>query len=290
MSWKPSTGRSHVGIPIPFTLLPHHLNLHPRAIFSSNVVTITISPTRTPFKVHEGLLLKHSEHFRNLVVGGRAQAHLRQKIYLADETPQTFRLVNFWLYTGILTDDEDPEAPTPNPEELLGPSWNELVDVYIFAERKLMPALQDACIELFIRRIIKSTTFPQQILGRVWQHTSDGSTMQQLIFDLLTRCFHISEWIETTKRFGGLNTNFLIDLISMYSAIKFGRKPESINFWEERAVYMVSKDEGNETEEEQEDEPGLFVTPGEDDESEAEEQPQALAGGSDSEVSVKSET
>lgn len=178
---------------MPFSLLSHHPNLNLRAIFSSNIVTITVGQTRTPFKVHEGLLLKHSEHFRNLVVGGRAQAQLPRRIHLANKAPQTFRLVNFWLYTGVLTDDDDIEVPTANPEELPGPSWNELVDVYIFAERKSMPGLQNAYIELFIRRIVKSKSFPQEIIGRVWQQTSDRSKIQHLIVDMLTRNFHISD-------------------------------------------------------------------------------------------------
>ncbi|KAL9045835.1 MAG: hypothetical protein Q9214_001190 [Letrouitia sp. 1 TL-2023] len=257
------------------------------AIFSSNIVTITIGPTRTPFKVHEGLLLKHSQHFRNLGVSGRGQAQLPRSIHLADEAPQTFRLVNFWLYTGVLTDDDDIEVPTANSEELPGPSWNELVDVYIFAERKSMPGLQDACIELFVRRIVKSTRFPQEIIRRVWQHTSDRSKMQRLIVDVLTRSFHISDWIKNAKRFRGVDHNFLIDLIIIYSAIQFRDKPDEINFWEERAIYIVSIDKEDETEE-QEGEPSLFITPDEVDEDrrrrEAEERPRFVVGDSDSEA------
>ncbi|KAL9609030.1 MAG: hypothetical protein Q9167_006172 [Letrouitia subvulpina] len=273
------------------------------AIFSSKVVTITTGPARTPFKVHEGLLLKHSEHFLDLVVGGRAQAQLPRRIHLRKVTPQAFRLVNFWLYTGVLTDDDDIEVATANPKELPGPSWNELVEVYIFAERKSMPGLQDACIELFIRRIVKSTEFPQEIISQVWQNTSEGSMMQRLIVDVLTRDFPISGWIKHAKRLGGVDRGFLMDLIIMYSAIRFRSEPEVVNFWEERAAYMVSIDEEDEAEEEQEDEaeeeqeneaeeqedePGLFVTPYEDDEErrrrEALERPWVLVGDSDSEA------
>lgn len=48
-----------------------------------------------------------------------------------------------------------------------------------------------------------------------------------------------------------MNSDFLIDLIIMYSAIQFMDEPDEINFWEERAVYMVNIDEEDEAEEEQ---------------------------------------
>ncbi|KAJ9641780.1 hypothetical protein H2199_004992 [Coniosporium tulheliwenetii] len=102
------------------------------------VVTISVGVDGRPFVIHKDLLYYHSAYFRNLFKGSFIEAK-SSVMQVEDTTVETFGHFVEWLYTTVArrplpachrvaTSFVDPANPDP-------PSLDELLDVYIFADR-----------------------------------------------------------------------------------------------------------------------------------------------------------
>ena len=79
-----------------------------------------------------------------------------QCVELPDEDPKIFKEFKFWLYTGQLSKtfcypqlkriSEDQSAFPPAAKQM----WHDLVDLYIFADRRMVPAIHNTIIEAII--------------------------------------------------------------------------------------------------------------------------------------------
>lgn len=101
--------------------------------------------------MHEGVLRQKSTWFKDaLEKASRAKGDKNDRcdqpraINIAEEDPAIFRRFNDWIYTQKLCT----EAETP--KDL---SWTTIFDIYTFAERRGIPNLQNACINVIIRKV-----------------------------------------------------------------------------------------------------------------------------------------
>ena len=125
-------------------------------------------------------------------------------INLTDEDPAVFSRFNQWIYMQKLCT----EAETP--KEL---PWSTICDIYTFAERRGIPTLQNACINVIIRKVKNGGAFPgQDILNPLWKTTAKVSQLRLLLLELYAvKCnlkaalvrnggFHASDGHLLTKR------------------------------------------------------------------------------------------
>ena len=155
-----------------------------------------------------------------------------KSINLTDEDPAIFSRFNQWVYTQKLCT----EAETP--KELL---WSIIFDIYTFAERRGMPRLQNACINLVIRKVKTGGTFPnQEILNPLWKTTGKVSPLRLLLLELFAAKCDLKN---SLVRNGGFHHRFLHDLVIILYEMKEGDLEQDPDFWKRRQKYYVTTPE-----------------------------------------------
>lgn len=122
--------------------------------------------------MHKGLLCSRSGYFKAALTGNFREAE-DQVVILDDEDPETFRMFNAWLYTDVLVEETDP----------LAIPWGLLFNVYVFAEKRIIPLLQNAAIDAIIRAH-RQEFIPPIELRRAWASTAERSPLRKLLVDL----------------------------------------------------------------------------------------------------------
>ena len=177
--------------------------------------------------MHEGVLRKLSAWFKDRLdtpsTGNEDQGELCDKpkgINLADEDPAIFRRFNEWVYTQKLSTEVE------TPKEL---PWSTIFDVYTFGERRGIPKLQNACINVIIRKANSDGQFPSQdILNPLWKTTAKVSQLRLLLLELYAvKC----DLKTSLVRNGGFHHRFLHDLVIILYDMKEGDLEEEPDFW-----------------------------------------------------------
>ena len=155
-----------------------------------------------------------------------------KSINLADEDPVIFSRFNQWIYTRKLCTKGE------TPKELL---WSTIFDIYTFAERRGIPRLQNACVDLIIRKAKTGGIFPsQEILNPLWKTTGKVSPLRLLLLELFAvKCDLKASLI----RNGGFHHRFLHDLVMILYEMKEGDLDQDPDFWQRRHKYYVTTPE-----------------------------------------------
>ena len=204
-----------------------------RSLYDS-LVFLEVGPEAVNFGVHKGLLCRESAYFRSCFNGTFMEAR-EGRVTLEDEDPEVFKRFNEWLYTGkVLYDDETYENVSFTP----------LLDLYVFAERRLMPRLQNACIDALISKNKESPHLPPGLaIQYVWDHTFVSSPMRRLLVDLHVRCGDMQGILASDEDIELHSKSFLAAIIvAYYDAKRDGSIRVYFNFWKERSRYHTDED------------------------------------------------
>lgn len=136
------------------------------------MVFVDVGAEQKRYAMHKGLLCSRSGYFKAALTGKFREAE-DQVVTLDDEEPETFRMFNAWLYTDVLVEDSDP----------LAISWSSMFNIYIFAEKRIIPLLQNAAIDAIIRAS-KKENFPSEEIRHAWAMTGEKSSLRKLLVDL----------------------------------------------------------------------------------------------------------
>ena len=184
------------------------------------------------------MLRKHSAWFKDALNsafkanGDQEILRDKPKVNLGDEDPAIFSRFKDWIYTQRLCT----EAETP--KELL---WSTIFDIYTFAERRGIPKLQNACINLIIRKVKNGGPFPSQdILNPLWKTTAKVSQLRLLLLELYAVKCNLKAAL---VRNGGFHHRFLHDLVIILYEMKEGDLEQDPDFWKRRHKYYVSTPE-----------------------------------------------
>ena len=142
----------------------------PHSLFET-IVFVDVGPEQIRYAIHKGLLCSRSGYFKAALTGNFSEA-TDQVVTLDDEDPDTFRTFNAWLYTDVLVEDVDPEAIP----------WTLLFNIYVFAEKRIIPLLQNAVIDEIIR-VNQKAPIPTTEIRRVWAKTAETSPLRKLLVD-----------------------------------------------------------------------------------------------------------
>ena len=82
-----------------------------------------------------------------------------QNVDLEDEDPCIVRLMYYWLYSGSIDVDNSVD------------SQETLVTLWLFADRRGMPALQNHCLDALHQSLVSSWCFSDNIIRRVFEDT-----------------------------------------------------------------------------------------------------------------------
>ena len=198
-----------------------------------------VGPERTRYSIHEGVLYQNSAWFKDALdtisanIGGEKElCDTPKAITLADEDPVIFRRFNEWVYTAKLC------TATETPKEI---PWNTIFNIYTFAERRGIPKLQNACINVIIRKAKNDAPFPsQEMLNPLWKTTGKVSPLRLLLLELFAAKCDLKAAL---ARNGGYHHRFLHDLVIILYEMKEGDLEEEPDFWKRRHKYYVTTPE-----------------------------------------------
>lgn len=160
------------------------------------MVTIRVGNGEEPdvdLHVYRGLLSHHSKTFQKLLDSQPDEPAL---IDISGEA-DTFRLFFRWLNTGSLAD--------------YGlPSWQDIIDVYLFAEEFDVRALQNHALDMFLRKHADSNEVPVNAAHIVYHGPSTGDSLRRLLTHVVAERWGF-EHSRTTEQ--DLPSAFLHDLI-----------------------------------------------------------------------------
>ena len=186
------------------------------------------------FGLHKGLLCNSSQYFRAAFEGSFKEAE-EQVLLLPEDDVEVFQLFQFWLYYRKLLD-------TGETIEDLSPVL--LVDLYIFAETRCIPQLQDLTTDALIHQIDVTNMIPTETIPQIYENTTETSPLRRLIVDISARTGDLrnGSWFnkEAETRYC---TTFLISLVQALYDEKLKSSPQ--DFSKFRCNYHVhTKAEG----------------------------------------------
>ncbi len=156
-------------------------------------------------------------------------------VTLDDEDPETFKRFNAWLYTGNLMYDE---------ETMQMIEYGRLFELYVFAEKRLIPGLQNACIDAVIHKFLVGKAFPQiKHTVTLWDNTPNSSPMRKLVVDQFVAKGHMVKYLAFDDEVDMHSKDFLASLVrTYYTARKDGSLKPGWDFWARRCHYHTHED------------------------------------------------
>ena len=139
--------------------------------FFETAVFVDVGPKQIRYAIHKGLLCSRSDYFKAALTGNFSEA-ADQVVTSDDEDPDTLRTFNAWLYTDVLVEDAGPDMI----------QWSFLFKIYVFAEKRIRPLLQNAAIDEIIRAHEKDFIPPEEI-RHAWARTAETSPLRKLLVD-----------------------------------------------------------------------------------------------------------
>lgn len=203
------------------------------------IVFVFVGPERIRYGIHEGALRQNSAWFKDALgtisadnEGQGEPCDQQKSVNLADEDPAIFRRFDQWIYRQRLY------TAAETPKEL---PWSIIFDTYTFAERLGIPKLQNACIDVIIRKAKHGAPFPsQEMLNPLWRNTGKISPLRLLLLELFAAKCDLKAALARNM---GFHHRFLHDLLIILYEMKEGDLEEEPNLWKMRHKYYVSTPE-----------------------------------------------
>lgn len=137
-------------------------------------IFVSIGPEKTKFDVHKGPLCYYSSYFKAALKGGFKESRERV-VVLKDETEETFKLFYLWLYSQkILV-----------PVSTTLKDWQQLVKLFVFADKRGIPKLRNNVIDAMVERDIRLRVDPIALNVYVYDNTPSSSPLRKLLVDIV---------------------------------------------------------------------------------------------------------
>lgn len=172
-----------------------------RALYDS-IIYLHVGPEKVKFGIHKGLLCRYSRYFSAALNGSFKEAQTGI-VDLADETIPVIRMFNLWLYTQKIVGRD-------SSEDVI--KCQDLIDLYIFAEKRVIPKLQDAAILALLKQMQTREKIPIAYVTRIWENTAEKSGLRRLFVDAAAHMVDLVVVFED-PRYRKLPKAFLADVL-----------------------------------------------------------------------------
>jgi hypothetical protein len=139
--------------------------------------------------VHKSFICYYSPYFDAVFNGSFAEGKT-QRVELEDAPPAAFNMFVNWLYTQDIVDGE-----------LDLPDSNNLIDLWILADRFIVPRLQNQAMELILDKKMRAGHISVKTHIRAYENTARGSKLRSILVDrrlnsmlVSTRPAHQCQW------------------------------------------------------------------------------------------------
>jgi len=137
------------------------------------IVTVNIIDSkqlRHPFRIHQNYICHYSPYFKAAFTGNFTEAET-QELQLEDVEGEIFGVFVNWLYTQTI---EDEEAKVP--------SAHHLIQLWVLADRLLVPTLQNQAL-LVLDKQRREGCRPSLSYNFVYENTKDNSPLRLYIIE-----------------------------------------------------------------------------------------------------------
>lgn len=137
------------------------------------MVRIRVGDAGQIFEVHRGVLCFYSDYCKAALNGQFLEAS--SDIFdMSTETVGDFTIFRDWIYTRKL-----PDISTF--------AWVNICRIWTFGARRQIPLLMNAAMDALIEKNRKENIIPVRQIPYIYQNTTTGSPLRQIIVDLFTR-------------------------------------------------------------------------------------------------------
>ena len=210
------------------------------------LVEVIVGPQNQVFPLHKEILCAVSSYFRSALEGSFVEG-LTQKIELPEDDVTVFKYFRVWLYSSIVqeylpsasqAEDESESEVESKPNTDIG--WKILFDLYIFAEMRDIPLLQNATMDAIIWKSDLASTLNSNPIHYVYDRTAPKSPLRKLWVDWWVNFSNLT-WLDE-EYYGHYTKRFLFDVALAKS--KLGPGSKKVNyFWAARTNYYVEPSE-----------------------------------------------
>ena len=160
------------------------------------------------FYIYKGVLCYFSDYFKAALCGEFTEAN-SDSVTLDENNPHIFGFVFRWLFTGKLACADGNEEPL---------SQLELCLIWIFADQKIMPQLQNDSIDELYSAISKEKVISnhEELLHAVYAGSTEGSAIRRMIVEGLVRVGDFSALTYVTR--DSWPDELLVDLVKRLSS------------------------------------------------------------------------
>ena len=190
------------------------------------IIYVKVGPAQERFGIHKSLLSHHSSYFKAALEGGFEEPET-QVINLRDEDPKVFWAFNEWLYSGTVA----------HQRYATNEKWSALLNLYVFAEKRIVPKFQNALIDAMINLWGEIGSYPKTEIHLAWVNTATSSPLHKFLIHLYVRFVPMDECFgqQAEER-----ECFDVDFV-MRVAVALDNEPgTSINsIWKDRCLWHI---------------------------------------------------
>ncbi|QKX55284.1 uncharacterized protein TRUGW13939_02376 [Talaromyces rugulosus] len=176
-----------------------------KATFAGGITTLHIGSKQVVFDVHSSLLSEQSSYFADVL--SKQQHTNRAPIELLNENPNIFHLLANWLYHQRIINTSSPR---------LEPDWQDLIHLWLLADRVQMRGLQRDVISCLRQKIEPQSSnnnkavCPLDMIDYAYKRTSPHSPLRRVISEVwVENARHVKELGRLVTK---LPTGFLEDV------------------------------------------------------------------------------
>lgn len=146
---------------------------------------------------------------------------------MAEDDAEVFRHFQYWAYTGTL--EQKPHDPT----EI---SWHILIGIYVFAEARCIPILQNIAMDAIISKHESSMRAPIEEYRYIYDNTAESSPVRRfLVLWAAHRGSLRKDWFNDRTIYP---IDFAIDIsLALYDRIRFKANYSDGDFWKVRSLF-----------------------------------------------------
>ena len=180
--------------------------------------------------MHKRLLCETSSFFE-AALNGNFKESKTQTIEMAEDDADVFHCFQYWAYTGAIEQE---------PRDHSAISWHTLIDLYIFAEVRCIPALQNSAMNVLIRKHESSSRAPIEEYRYIYENTANSSPLRKFVATWAAHRGSLSkDWFFDRTVFP---LDFVIDLsLALYERIQSKTALYSGDFSRMRSEFHVDE-------------------------------------------------
>ncbi len=157
---------------------------------------------------------------------------------LDDEDPLLFQVFIEWLYTGnLLFHCEDPHVDERNSTK-----WSAMLNLYVFAEKRIIPMLQNDLVDAMWTFAQEMDYYPDIETIPAWAQTARTSPLHTFLVDLYVYHANLEELFGDDNDMAiSFHVDFVMRIARESNGLAFsdGNLSENFNMWNNRCKYHV---------------------------------------------------